>query len=141
MSTSTTTQTSSQPDRPTVLVGQGNLASSAAEDAKFQAVARGNRGGTLKLRGIPTFSNPHEERKWMREHMAAAFRFFGKQGYGEGISGHISMRGTHIAVSNSQFKWQLALIPFRSGPERPFLDESLRETLFGHESVGLGPGR
>lgn len=28
----------------------------------------------------------------MKEHMAAAFRFFGKQGYGEGISGHISMR-------------------------------------------------
>ncbi|KAJ9306078.1 hypothetical protein DTO217A2_4378 [Paecilomyces variotii] len=64
----------------------------AAEDAQFQATARGDRKGTLKLRGIPTFTNPYEQRKWMKEHMAAAFRYFGKLGYGEGISGHISMR-------------------------------------------------
>lgn len=96
MSTSTHTETSNQADRSTVLVGQDNAASSAADDSKFQAVARGNRSGTLKLRGIPTFSDPRDKRKWMKEHMAAAFRFFGKQGYGEGISGHISMRGMPI---------------------------------------------
>ncbi|CAG7921800.1 unnamed protein product [Penicillium olsonii] len=65
---------------------------SAANDASFQGLARGGRNGTLKLRGIPTFTNLHEKRQWMREHMAAAFRYFGKQGYGEGVSGHISMR-------------------------------------------------
>ncbi|RJE20112.1 hypothetical protein PHISCL_07542 [Aspergillus sclerotialis] len=91
MSTSTATETSTQPARSTVLVSQDNNITSPADDAKFQAVARGNRSGTLKLRGIPKFSDPHERRKWMKEHMAAAFRFFGKQGYGEGISGHISM--------------------------------------------------
>lgn len=105
MSTSTATETSTQPARSTVLVSQDNNITTAADDAKFQAVARGNRSGTLKLRGIPTFSDPHERRKWMKEHMAAAFRFFGKQGYGEGISGHISMRGiynivNHISNSN-----------------------------------------
>jgi ribulose-5-phosphate 4-epimerase/fuculose-1-phosphate aldolase len=34
----------------------------------------------------------------MREHMAAAFRYFGKLGYGEGVSGHISMRGKQHQV-------------------------------------------
>ena len=27
-----------------------------------------------------------------QDHMAAAFRFWGKQGYGDGISGHITVR-------------------------------------------------
>lgn len=80
---------------PAVLAGQD---SSGADDANFQAVARGNRSGTLKLRGIPSFADPREQRRWMKEHMAAAFRFFGKKGYAEGISGHISMRGMHAHV-------------------------------------------
>ncbi|KAI9373696.1 class II aldolase/adducin N-terminal [Aspergillus egyptiacus] len=62
------------------------------EDKVFQAVARGDRAGNLKLKGIPTFSDPYAERQWIKEHMAAAFRFFGKEGYNEGISGHISVR-------------------------------------------------
>ncbi|KAB8228324.1 class II aldolase/adducin domain protein [Aspergillus alliaceus] len=64
----------------------------AVEDKTFQATARGDRKGTLKLPGIPVFNDLYEKRKWMKEHMAAAFRFFGKHGHGEGISGHISMR-------------------------------------------------
>ncbi|KAL4820778.1 class II aldolase/adducin N-terminal [Aspergillus spinulosporus] len=64
----------------------------AATDKVFQATARGNRAGTLKPRGIPTFSDPYAERQWIKEHMAAAFRVFGKQGFNEGISGHISVR-------------------------------------------------
>lgn len=87
MSTSTVTTTTKSllvtPEKPTT----------AAQDEQFQAVARGNRSGTLKLQGIPTFTDPYAQRQWMREHMAAAFRFFGKKGYNEGISGHISMRG------------------------------------------------
>ncbi|KAJ6152462.1 hypothetical protein N7497_006781 [Penicillium chrysogenum] len=53
----------------------------AANDASFQSLARGGRNGTLRLRGIPTFSDLTEKRKWMKEHMAAAFRYFGKLGY------------------------------------------------------------
>lgn len=66
----------------------------ADKDEAFQSLARGDRAGTLKLRGIPIHTDVYAKRKWMKEHMAAAFRFFGKQGYGEGVSGHISMRGT-----------------------------------------------
>ncbi|KAJ5339538.1 class II aldolase/adducin domain protein [Penicillium brevicompactum] len=64
----------------------------AVTDQPFQALARGDRNGVLKLRGIPSFQDPYAKRQWIREHMAAAFRFFGKQGYGEGVSGHISVR-------------------------------------------------
>ncbi|KAL1973129.1 hypothetical protein VTN31DRAFT_6671 [Thermomyces dupontii] len=64
----------------------------AEKDKAFQSLVRGNRAGTLKLRGIPVFADVYAKRQWMKEHMAAAFRFFGKQGYGEGVSGHISMR-------------------------------------------------
>jgi hypothetical protein len=69
------------------------MPTSAENDADYQALARGDRAGTLKLRGIPVYSDLYAKRQWMKEHMAAAFRFFGKQGYSEGVSGHISMRG------------------------------------------------
>lgn len=71
----------------------------AEDDATYQSIARGNRAGTLKLRGIPVHKDVYAQRQWMKEHMAAAFRFFGKQGYGEGASGHISMRGTSISIA------------------------------------------
>lgn len=90
MTTSTTT--TQQTERSFLLAGEEQI-KPAAQDASFQSLARGTRDGKLKLRGIPTFSDPLEKRKWMKEHMAAAFRYFGKLGYGEGVSGHISMRG------------------------------------------------
>ena len=68
-------------------------APSPAPKGDWQSLASGDRSGNLKLRGIPTFSDPLAKRQWMKEHMAAAFRFFAKQGYAEGVSGHISMRG------------------------------------------------
>ena len=87
--TSTTLRATSEPPHaesllPPLIPGE--------QDKALQGTTRGDRNGTLKLRGIPTFSNAYDQRKWMKEHMAAAFRFFGKQGYNEGISGHISMR-------------------------------------------------
>ena len=78
------------------------LAESATADSlTWQGLASGDRSGKLRLRGIPTFSNPSAKRQWMKEHMAAAFRFFAKNGYAEGISGHISMRGA-LSVSTPQ---------------------------------------
>ncbi|CAH0018830.1 unnamed protein product [Clonostachys rhizophaga] len=62
------------------------------ENVQFQDLVIGDREGKLQLQGIPTFTDPYKERQWMKEHMAAAFRFFAKNGYAEGIAGHISMR-------------------------------------------------
>ncbi|KAI5474761.1 arad-like aldolase/epimerase [Pseudohyphozyma bogoriensis] len=58
---------------------------------------RGNAEGTIDLlQKAPRFSDDMDgklaERKWIKEHMAAAFQFWGKRGFGEGISGHITVR-------------------------------------------------
>ena len=41
---------------------------------------------------MPKFEDKYEERKWALEHMAAAFRYFAREGYCEGTAGHISVR-------------------------------------------------
>mmetsp|Transcript_7917 Transcript_7917/g.9970 ORF Transcript_7917/g.9970 Transcript_7917/m.9970 type:complete len:290 (-) Transcript_7917:62-931(-) len=41
---------------------------------------------------LPQFENPYDKRKWMLEHMAGAFRVFGRKGYSEGSAGHISLK-------------------------------------------------
>ena len=52
---------------------------------------RGNREGTLKIDAYPDFVDATDEdgllkkRRWIKEHLACAFRFWGKMGYGEGI--------------------------------------------------------
>ncbi|KAI4804950.1 arad-like aldolase/epimerase, partial [Aureobasidium sp. EXF-8845] len=38
------------------------------------------------------FASHAEKRQWTLEHLAGAFRVFGREGYAEGIAGHISVR-------------------------------------------------
>jgi ribulose-5-phosphate 4-epimerase/fuculose-1-phosphate aldolase len=52
----------------------------------------GDRAGTIHMPLIPTFTSTQSEREWSLEHMAGAFRVFGKFGFGEGAAGHISLR-------------------------------------------------
>lgn len=40
----------------------------------------------------PEFDDPYEERQWVKNHMAAAFRIFARKGFTEGTAGHISVR-------------------------------------------------
>jgi ribulose-5-phosphate 4-epimerase/fuculose-1-phosphate aldolase len=40
----------------------------------------------------PTFDDFEEERRYLRQRLAAAFRLFGKFGFGEGVAGHITAR-------------------------------------------------
>lgn len=40
----------------------------------------------------PIFANKLDERKYQMEYLAAAFRVFSKQGFDEGVAGHISLR-------------------------------------------------
>src|SRR2546429_2093411 len=40
----------------------------------------------------PKFEDKHEERKYLKERLAAAFRIFGKYGFDEGVAGHITLR-------------------------------------------------
>ncbi|GAA5997118.1 uncharacterized protein JCM10292_006221 [Rhodotorula paludigena] len=53
---------------------------------------RGNKAGTIHMEGIPEFADPLEKREWVKVQLAAAFQYWGKLGYGEGLSGHITCR-------------------------------------------------
>lgn len=46
----------------------------------------------LPLPDAPTFRSAEDERRSRRQRLAASLRLFGKYGFGEGISGHISVR-------------------------------------------------
>lgn len=65
---------------------------------------RGNKANTLRINGYPDFKDATDEesllkkRRWVQEHLAIAFRFWGKLGYGEGISGHITVRVSTAVV-------------------------------------------
>lgn len=48
--------------------------------------------GNIALEGVPKFESYAANRKWTLEHLAGAFRVFGREGYAEGIAGHISVR-------------------------------------------------
>lgn len=51
----------------------------------------------VRLHEVPHFDDKHEERRWAKGHMAAAFRIFAKLGFADGASGHISLRGIHLS--------------------------------------------
>ncbi|KAI3331554.1 class II aldolase and Adducin domain-containing protein [Xylariaceae sp. AK1471] len=40
----------------------------------------------------PTFKDPLDERQYVKERLALAFRIFAKQGFDEGVAGHITVR-------------------------------------------------
>lgn len=46
----------------------------------------------LPIPDDPVFSTPEDERRHRKQRLAASLRLFGKYGFGEGISGHISVR-------------------------------------------------
>jgi hypothetical protein len=48
--------------------------------------------GDLPVQGIPKFDSHTAQRQWILEHLAGAFRVFGREGYAEGIAGHLSVR-------------------------------------------------
>lgn len=50
------------------------------------------RENSKPLPKIPTFTTFAEKRQWQLEHMALAFRVWAREGYAEGIAGHISIR-------------------------------------------------
>ncbi|KAF9267082.1 arad-like aldolase/epimerase [Marasmius fiardii PR-910] len=66
--------------------------SSLPSEKPIDRLWRGDRAGNVKLDGLPTFDDPYKQREWIKEHMAAAFRYWGKLGFGEGASGHITVR-------------------------------------------------
>ncbi|KAI4862000.1 class II aldolase/adducin N-terminal [Hypoxylon rubiginosum] len=52
----------------------------------------GDKEGKVVIRSPPKFSSKEEERQYQKQHLAAVFRVFAKQGFDEGVSGHVSLR-------------------------------------------------
>jgi ribulose-5-phosphate 4-epimerase/fuculose-1-phosphate aldolase len=48
--------------------------------------------GEPQLPQIPTFHSSAEERQYLKQRLAAAFRLFGRFGFSEGVAGHITVR-------------------------------------------------
>ncbi|KAM0790350.1 hypothetical protein ACM66B_003234 [Microbotryomycetes sp. NB124-2] len=67
----------------------GNLSSRPIE-----RVYRGNEQGSIKLQvSVPEFGQDLlAKRQWIKEHLAAAFQYWGKCGFAEGVAGHITVR-------------------------------------------------
>ncbi|KAF9267149.1 hypothetical protein L218DRAFT_941732 [Marasmius fiardii PR-910] len=62
---------------------------------KIDRFWRGDKDGKIDFKtthGIPHFEDKYKERDWIKAHLAAAFRYWGKLGYGEGLAGHITVR-------------------------------------------------
>ncbi|KAG6900195.1 hypothetical protein C0993_001711 [Termitomyces sp. T159_Od127] len=58
----------------------------------FNKLWRGSKDGSVKLEPMPKFVDPYAEREWIKAHLAAVFRYWGKMGYSEGNAGHITVR-------------------------------------------------
>ncbi|KAJ5371064.1 uncharacterized protein N7496_007156 [Penicillium cataractarum] len=52
----------------------------------------GDKEGKVHLRCPPVFDDINETRSYLKQHLAAAFRVFSRQGFDEGVAGHISLR-------------------------------------------------
>ena len=52
----------------------------------------GDKEGKVIIRSPPKFSSAEQQRDYQKQHLAAAFRVFAKQGFDEGVAGHISLR-------------------------------------------------
>ncbi len=48
--------------------------------------------GELSIPMPPSFDNPEQERTYVKQRLAAAFRVFAMHGFDDGLAGHISMR-------------------------------------------------
>jgi hypothetical protein len=87
MSTTTTTTTSATTRVP-IEQKQDDGTAGFFEDVHFL----GDKEGKVVIRSPPKFTNKLDERKYQMQHLAAAFRVFAKQGFDEGVAGHISLR-------------------------------------------------
>ncbi|GAA6059169.1 hypothetical protein JCM10212_005514 [Sporobolomyces blumeae] len=63
-------------------------------DDPVERIFRGRKDGSIQLSTrLPDFGDDlYAKRQWVKEHLAGAFRWWAKQGFGEGIAGHITVR-------------------------------------------------
>ncbi|KAJ6088645.1 arad-like aldolase/epimerase [Penicillium sp. IBT 16267x] len=71
------------------------------QDSFFEDVHfLGDKEGRVVIRSPPKFEDKKAERTYQKQHLAAAFRVFAKQGFDEGVAGHISQGSDQPCVSD-----------------------------------------
>merc|ERR1711939_703913 len=51
-----------------------------------------SRHGSRRSRYQRSRLDPYQKREWVKEQLAIGFQYWGKEGYAEGLSGHITVR-------------------------------------------------
>ncbi|KAJ4307950.1 hypothetical protein N0V84_012389, partial [Fusarium piperis] len=92
MSSTTLTTTKVAPSGTLSIKPQEASHTAHGNELKDKTPLQAMSHGDVVLRGIPTHPDFASHRKWQLEHMAAAFRHWHREGYVEGMSGHISVR-------------------------------------------------
>jgi len=83
--------------KTSAVTNNGTLEAKAPEnsqqDSFFEDVHfLGDKEGRVVIRSPPKFEDKEAERAYQKQHLAVAFRVFAKQGFDEGVAGHISLR-------------------------------------------------
>ncbi|KAJ5525920.1 class II aldolase/adducin N-terminal [Penicillium frequentans] len=84
----TTTSTATNSGTLEAKAPENSQQDSFFEDVHFL----GDKEGRVVIRSPPKFENKEAERAYQKQHLAVAFRVFAKQGFDEGVAGHISLR-------------------------------------------------
>ncbi|KAK3673306.1 hypothetical protein LTR78_006851 [Recurvomyces mirabilis] len=81
-------------DAPEGLNSNGNTEPVNAGEAPLEPGVKKNiaRGKMLDFPRPPKFDDKYAEREYLKGRLAAAFRIFGKNGFDEGVAGHITLR-------------------------------------------------
>ncbi|KAI6752035.1 hypothetical protein HG531_006731 [Fusarium graminearum] len=85
------TAVSSAIDGPTT-VAPSKASHSHGHELQNKTPLQAMSHGDVVLQGIPKHPDFSSQRQWQLEHLAAAFRHWHREGYVEGMSGHISVR-------------------------------------------------
>ena len=75
---------------------QGDIAEATRAHLANRAAGTGVGGAKPLYYDYPTFDGLEDERRHRKEHLAAAFRLFGRFGFSEGVAGHITARDPEL---------------------------------------------
>jgi hypothetical protein len=69
------------------------------------------KGKSMTFPAPPQFDDKYREREYLKGRLALAFRIFAKEGFDEGVAGHITLRVRLLAVQSHIFILTMLRIP------------------------------
>lgn len=86
------TPPASEPAKATATLEENSIFRKKGGDVANFSVGGTAAGGGSTVPRIPDFATKEEERLYVKQRLAGAFRVFAANGFDEGLSGHMSMR-------------------------------------------------